>query len=325
MSKTIADLMFGGEYLKGEVGIEIEVEGRNIPGTIGSSRNKRYWRTERDGSLRGESAEYVLKEPIPRSEVDAALTSLYTAFQANQAAFDDTGRAGVHVHVNVRDLNKDQVFAFILLYLVFERVLVQYCGKEREGNLFCLRAIDAEYLMCLIRKGILEDTLELFHTDDIRYASINLNALAKYGSLEFRGMRSPVEQEVVDTWTQLLLKVKDASTMYADPSTIVMGVSQAGGYEFARSVFGDLVDELECNDWGAAVMSGMRLIQPLAVAYRDTRELREEREAKRAAREAKLESVRTRSQEINDRVLRLVQSHHLPDWHDGTGYYTLGA
>ena len=55
----------------GEVGIEIEMEGKNIHhGPIAG------WNMHEDGSLRGDSIEFVLKKPQTRKNVNKKLEAL---------------------------------------------------------------------------------------------------------------------------------------------------------------------------------------------------------------------------------------------------------
>ena len=57
-----------GKRTDGDVGIEIEVEGRRLPIT------EKYWRMEKDGSLRGpENMEYVLDRPMSLKDAKKAL------------------------------------------------------------------------------------------------------------------------------------------------------------------------------------------------------------------------------------------------------------
>ena len=118
----IKDVLFDGEDVEGEVGIEIEVEGQDLPHVV-----SRYWRTERDGSLKAaEAFEYVLKRPVPRADVKKVLTSLEKKWKSNNAIINDSFRAGVHVHINVRDLTTTQMVTFATLYYIFEETLLNY-------------------------------------------------------------------------------------------------------------------------------------------------------------------------------------------------------
>ena len=78
------------------VGLEFEIEGVNIP------NNVQGWRVENDGSLRGESHEYVLPEPCHINELDDKIKLIRKAFDKSKVY--NSGYAGTHVHINVGDL-----------------------------------------------------------------------------------------------------------------------------------------------------------------------------------------------------------------------------
>ena len=219
----------------GEVGIEVEVEGEDLPG-MGHSM---VWRSERDGSLRGESMEYVLRKPVHRDAVPDVLLGLYHRLKGAGSKIHDSGRAGVHVHINCQDLTMKQVVTFACLYLVFEEMLVEWCGPGREGNLFCLRGGDADYLITAFRDAVVSGRWGNLRDDNLRYASLNLKALSTYGSLEFRAMRSTVDPAVLENWVDMLLRVKDASLQFDDPELIIERASFGGYEELFLSIFGE--------------------------------------------------------------------------------------
>lgn len=226
---------FHNKPQRGEVGIEIELEGRGIgrievPG----------WRGERDGSLRGDSVELVLPKPISRKTVLATVARIPKAIEAAGAEVIDTGRAGVHIHVNVQELTLTQVFNFVCAYMIFEDTLIDFCGEHRVGNLFCLRVRDADKLLQDIRKILLSGDYEMFEVNNIRYASMNLCAIPTYGSLEFRAMRSTIDPDLINNWAMMLLAIKDWSMTFDDPRDIVMAFSQEGPEQVFKSVFGEL-------------------------------------------------------------------------------------
>lgn len=95
----------------GLLGVEVEVE--TLKGELPRIHDDlAAWNVTHDGSLRGESAEYVFKEPLGP-------------------------RASVHVHVNVLEMTKQQLDNFLYSYLLLEDVLMSFCGEGREGNRFC--------------------------------------------------------------------------------------------------------------------------------------------------------------------------------------------
>lgn len=243
-----------------EVGIEVEMEGNNL-----HFDGLSYWRITDDGSLRGESAEYVLKAPVKRQLAHARVDYLYRKLE-NISNIQPSDRCGVHIHINCQHLTFEQTYNFIILYLIFEDLLVHWCGEDREGNLFCLRASDAEYLiMSLIsdkRNGIIRATA---NPDMFRYASMNLSALRKYGSIEFRALRTPKDGQVIKDWIDMLLAVKDKALSVENPIDFVSNCSLKGGLEFTRDVFGvELTKKLMCPDIDDVIMNGVRRVQALA-------------------------------------------------------------
>lgn len=248
----------------GEVGIEIEVEGRNLPHQL-----RYHWRVEGDGSLRGdESAEYVLKHPVPRDKVDKVLSYWKKVLGEAGSRIDNSERTSVHVHINVQEMTFTQITNFALLYMIMEEALVKFCGPTREGNLFCLRAKDAEYLVNQITNIIRTGNYRYLQSNDLRYASINFVALTKYGSLEFRAMRGTDDIELISNWVSILLKLKDIALKYKRPSDIVSNFSMMGGERWMQETLGDLFPLVKCDDLDIILQDGVRCVQD--IAYADT-------------------------------------------------------
>lgn len=247
----------------GDLGVEIEVEGKNLPIPSG-----RMWRCERDGSLRGEeSMEYVLTKPSTIAQVSAALDNLNDSYIAAGSRVDESIRAGVHVHVNCQKLTMKQLYTFMVLYMALENVLLKFCGEWREGNLFCLRCQDAEYLLnrliAATRNG---DYIGEFQDNNVRYGSMNVKALGDYGSLEFRAMRSTRDLSLILKWAKILLHLREISKEFSTPIDVVRGVSQMGCEKFLRLCLGEHADLfLNIESVDDLLFDGVRLSQ--CVAY----------------------------------------------------------
>jgi hypothetical protein len=224
--KTVREII-GVPITKGDIGIEIEVEGIRLPTML----DPKVWRIDADGSLKGpENREYVM--PMPASLKDAfnALDYLAMAYKENHSIVNDSIRAGVHIHRNVQDLTLKQLFTFIVAYFTLEKVLVQWCGDSREGNLFCLRGTeDAEFILFELMKAIEKRKLGGLKTDNLRYCSLNVCALFKYGSIEFRAMRGTSNLEEIKTWAATIDELYDNSLKFTDPTEIVLSVCSGGG------------------------------------------------------------------------------------------------
>jgi hypothetical protein len=254
---------------EGEVGLEIEVEGsgfRVLP---------TYWRKEEDGSLAGhngrpgESAEYVLSKPVPREKVEQVLDYLNRKFAANDTQVVESERTSVHVHINVQELTRTQALNYILLYLIFEDVLIEQCGPGRKGNNFCLSASDAEYLLSMIKSVITTKNWGQFASRDLRYSAINLAAMPKYGSLEFRSMRGTIDKAIICHWVSVLLMLKDAAIKFKEPKEIMESLSSMGPKLFMTYIFGNVTSNLirRVPDWQDRVQRGVWNVQDIAFKY----------------------------------------------------------
>lgn len=259
----------------GDIGLEIEVEGENLPRMM---KGNKYWRIEDDGSLRGESAEYVFKKPINIGKVWEALVCLSEQYKKHQSKVGEPFRAGTHVHINCQELNMVELFNFITLYIIFENLLIKGCGKNRQGNLFCLSSSDAEYLLFGLRVGLknVEGFKEIGHLinffmqgDEIRYSSMNLSAIKKYGSLEFRAMKStPNMQEIFD-WVRVLFTIKTAALKFENPAQIMSEFSLNGVEKFMTNTLGEAFTKkyMKVSDnYRADLFSGVRNAQEIAFA-----------------------------------------------------------
>lgn len=210
--------------VEGNYGVEIEVEGTHLPTTLPPNQ----WRIDQDGSLKGEAYEYVMTKPGPMQHVDTCLATLEAAYIMNGTKVHDTIRAGVHVHVNVQQLTLKQVFTFMTAYYLLEDLLVQWCGENRVGNYFCLRSRDAEFILFQLMQAVETRKLKHLNNDILRYSSLNVCSLFKYGSLEFRAMRGTSQLKEISQWVRILNDIKVSSQKFDDPAEILRSMSGEG-------------------------------------------------------------------------------------------------
>lgn len=222
----------------GDLGVEVEVEGVDLP------RLDKYWNTEHDSSLRGECAEYVLNKPLKSEELSKALNYLDKAYKKANTQVHDSIRAGVHVHVNVQELSIVELFNFMTAYLVMEEILTKYCGEYREGNLFCLRAKDADWLIYELERAVSRKYYNNLNTDMLRYAAMNVKSLSQYGSLEFRAMRGTRDLSIIENWANILLGIRDKSVEFNNPQEILHLLNEKGTESFLEVFLGSYKDIL---------------------------------------------------------------------------------
>jgi hypothetical protein len=168
-----------------------------------------------------------------------------------------------------------QLFTFITTYFVLEELLVTYCGPAREGNHFCLRAKDAEWIINELITAATTRKLKNLDTDTLRYCSLNIISLFKYGSIEFRAMRGTRDLDAIYEWVEILDRVRVASLEFKQPSDVLSTMSFNGEEDFIKRVLGDKAKWfLKNGNANSMVREGARIVQPLAYSvdwntYRD--------------------------------------------------------
>lgn len=257
--------LFNRKGVKGEVGIEIEVEGNkfkkdNLPAP---------WSYHHDGSLRGhDNAEYVLRSPVMFKDVPKAIETLWGMFEEYGSVLDVSNRTSVHVHLNVQKFHLNRLTCFISLFLSVEELLTQWCGDHRVGNLFCLRAKDATAIVHRLKKFI-QGNGHYELSDGLHYAGLNANAITKFGSLEIRTLRGCTDPQTIINWIEILERIYRVSADFSDPRQIPGILSSDGTAYYLDLVFGDkkqmILDDIGYNNQQVrdALYTGIRLAQDL--------------------------------------------------------------
>lgn len=223
--------------VEGEIGLEIETEGRNL-----FSAPIQYWSAVPDGSLRSveghQPIEYVLRQPLARKDVRPALEYLTYQLRKAKSELVMSHRTSVHVHINIQKMNMLDLMKFISLYYLVEDMLLEWSGPDRKGNLFCLRAQDATFQIEQMAKALKGGEFSHVVNNEYRYAAMNLAALSAHGSLEFRSMKGNVDIETIENWVSILLALKDAATTdFKSPETIGRMYQSLGAKNFLVKVF----------------------------------------------------------------------------------------
>lgn len=238
--------IIGFDPIEGDVGIEIEAEG-----ALPEIRGDKYWKTVPDGSLRN-GLEYVHRKPIPISKVNDSLNILNKRLEDAGAEVNFSFRTSVHVHVNCLRMEYKHVLNYIYIYLMLESLLVEYCGEGRKCNRFCLRLEDADgsidLLSALFRSNGNKRVIQDIANDQLRYASINVQALNKYGSLEFRAMRGTVDPKIIVPWAETLVHMRDYSAQFDSPKDVFDRIEDIGFKPFFDEALGEHKDLFDKGD-----------------------------------------------------------------------------
>jgi hypothetical protein len=233
----------GGIVKGGDVGLELEIEGLNLPsgGNVADivASNRAYWRAIADGSLRNGGVEYVLSRPIPIKEVRKMVDGLFSRFaQLPDCRIKNTNRCSTHVHVNASDLKVNQVTSAIALWCTFQTCLIKWNGIERVSNHYCLSTRDEESMLQAwlnyLRNGYIPT---IRNNQNLKYTALNILPLFSQGSLEFRAGGPPNSPDKVVWWTKICNAiVRYAAERFQNPLALGYSLSELGPENLLREV-----------------------------------------------------------------------------------------
>ena len=219
-------------------GMEVEVE--NVPDPVVICQKQPYWTITIDNSLRDYGYEFITP-PLRADQFEGALKQLNYSLP-NNCRF--TPRTSVHVHMNVRDLNIEQINSLILIYTVMEGVLFNWVGT-RKDNVFCIPIIDTDYVQNYIT--FVNDPRDMVESWN-KYTAFNMQPVCTKGTVEFRHMYGTANVNVLLKWINILSKLKQFAKKYTlmQVKSTILELNSNSQYEmFIDDVFEDYAEELK--------------------------------------------------------------------------------
>jgi len=222
------------------MGVEIEVEYRFCE-LLPDSRNvPAGWAIHTDGSLR-EGREYVLAVPLAGNALSNAIGSFFDAAKIGRAMTSST-----HIHIDMLDdVTPAALQTLVLMVYVLEPGIFQLCDPGREWTGYTNRLATApdEFLSRMLDPELMNKderalSLALDHNGS-RYYGLNLKALAKYGSLEFRYFPTCTSAEELASWISLVQTFKAAAMKLGTMQAFVSHIQEEASYiGFIQHTFG---------------------------------------------------------------------------------------
>lgn len=213
-----------------KIGIEIEMEGVTKD-TLRAIAAKGYWEIHQENSLRGHSGE-LASIPVFGLDIQVALDHLKEGFRrVKKPVFN--ARTSLHIHMDVMDLNKEELIRFIMLYAAFERLLFGLCDSTRQNNPYCLPLWRSEGTKAETARIIeaIENgegrTVKHLIAHWAKYNAMNLNNIVGIGTIEFRHLHGTIDQKEIRDWIKVLMCIKkyakEKMESYNDFPEIVSG------------------------------------------------------------------------------------------------------
>lgn len=219
-------------FPNGHIGIEIELEGS----LYGHGARLKNWTVKPEGSLRNGGMEYVLRNPANIADMDAVYKE-FDMLMGNSKPLA-TIRCSTHIHVSVLDFTLTQIYNAMIAWYFLENLLVRTQPSNRQGNLFCLRLSDAEEIAISIKDSLdYNDGIYTFHPERNRYAALNLCAITKFGSFEFRFLEAMTSSKDIDRWVKILYRFVNTAKNFT-PETLLQMYEEKTALDFIGTLIG---------------------------------------------------------------------------------------
>ena len=187
------------------LGVEFEWEQTGSPWTQAHHnfpKLENYWMVVQDGSLRGEDA-FELKTTggLPPHYVETALDHMWSYSRKWSAS----RRTGIHVHLNVCDLTWRQFSNLVSLYALLEPAIYTAAGDERSANPFSVPLYKDSFVSGRIALALMNQNETVPYLQQInKYGGLNLACVMKYGTVEFRHLRTTHDQTKILNWIKMI-------------------------------------------------------------------------------------------------------------------------
>lgn len=264
LSEKISTIIGVKEPVKGRFGIEIEAEFlENF--IVGHGELDPAWAVHQDNSLKCNGREFVFRTPLSLEDSTAKVKGIYEKLLGSKNQFDSM-RAGTHIHLNVTDLTVKEMFTTMAAYYILEDLLLEDMGEDRQGNFFCLSGKDAEFTHMSINDALVKKSIQsakVFSSEDFRYAALNLVSVTKFGSLEFRSLRTPKEPGPILDWLNTIeLLSRNSVALFKDPAQLCSNFSAYGEADTVKKLLGPRAAHyLAKEDVTGRIIDGIREIQ----------------------------------------------------------------
>lgn len=201
------------------LGMEVEVEHAKSEVSLPF-----FWSADGDGSLRHHGVEFK-SIPLDPSQAFLAILLLWNLLKNKKADF--SWRTSIHFHVNVLDLEEEELNKLTLLALVLEPALFKVAGVDREQSNFCVPLCRSTILEMIQKRLSGKTSLKTFfvHWNSghpsgdgpnglFKYAAINFSRLGDLGTMEFRHFGGCSDINKIMQFMAMILKLYEAAVTH---------------------------------------------------------------------------------------------------------------
>lgn len=254
------------------VGIEIEAEGFDelCIEDFNETESSRWWHTKPDGSLRNEGVEFCSVVMFGKTVVDAL-----EAVRPSLSRCDINWRAGIHVHVDVRELSVNELGRVCSLYGMLERLIFAWEGNNRQDSNFCVPwyiCNDAAAALGEIinASGKAQGAVNSYQFRALnrlgKYSALNVVPVTTQGSIEFRMMQTTDDLDKILDFVNICTTIVGVCKQVEDSPLNLL--STMGPESFLRD-FLQLPDFIEIPGYESMLWQGVDVGNIIPIQARD--------------------------------------------------------
>lgn len=194
-------------------GIELEIEGN--PSNEGFPRA---WVWEGDGSLRDGGVEVKTRRGLRGRALESAVSRMCSWLAGSGYRLSE--RCSTHIHVDVNDMNHQQLTNFLCLGVMLEPLLFRLFGNTRTANTFCM-STDTGTTNYDNLVDVVSGQKRIESISWSKYAGIGLRRILDFGTVEFRMFCPIVTEEKYTQVLSLLFGMKAAALTMESPGSLI--------------------------------------------------------------------------------------------------------
>lgn len=230
------------------VGLELEVDrdSGTAKDTVFPTAFRPEWTKKSDGSLNN-GYEYVLTGPLAGDSLVNAVHKLYSG----ETKVFRTYTGSTHIHLNMLDgTTLENLQALALLTYAVEGLLYYIGDNSRQWCGFANRMTGAPHAVLenLLGSEVERRGLRNALNSAGRYYGLNLAALERYGTVEFRYFPTATSAEEMLSWVKLVQMLKKAACDLGNITNVLDTLSDKAKYaEFVQTYLSDYADAVEAS------------------------------------------------------------------------------
>lgn len=199
------------------IGVELECENAAAMAKL-MHADSVHWSVVEDHSLRNQGWEFVLRQPLRGKQLAGAIQEFFDTAKNYKLEYNE--RTSCHLHFDCRDLTHKQFSALLIIYQAVEPAFWNIVSKSRRWSGYCLPMLESQgaAVEAIFKDRPNNNVIKGAITKVSRYSALNIQAISKHGSIEYRHFHNPATPDQLVNWINLTVAIKQAAMVLTDQS-----------------------------------------------------------------------------------------------------------